>query len=114
MNETLSVGDRVRLSGGYDMEPRWLKGQFEYTGRVARFIPGQNESPAVVIELESPISVDGVIGNVLILELRYSGAQWEKINVVHVELCDFDPEARAWQHRRQGKWIESHASCERI
>jgi hypothetical protein len=33
---------------------------------------------------------------------------------VHVELCDFQPEAKAWQHRKRGKWVESHASYKKL
>jgi hypothetical protein len=28
------------------------------------------------------------------------------------ELCNFDPEAKPWQHCQQVKWVESHASCD--
>lgn len=76
------------------------------------FIPGQNTEQAAVVRLDAPLIVQGVTGQVVILELRYKGVPWEALNVVHLELCDFDPEPVAWQYRRQGKWIESHASCE--
>jgi hypothetical protein len=33
---------------------------------------------------------------------------------VHLELCDFEPEDRPWKTRRQGTWVESHASYTRI
>lgn len=108
-SDTLQIGDRIRLSSGYDIEPKFLQGKAELFGTVSRFIPGQNENPAAVVELDSPISADGVTGNTLVLELRYKGASWVESNTVHIELCDFDPEPKAWQQRRHGKWIESHA-----
>jgi hypothetical protein len=114
VEEALSEGDRVRLSGGYDMEPQWLQGQTHYIGRVSRFIPGQNDTPALIVELDSPISIKGTTGLILVLELRYVGAKWGATNIVHVELCDFQPEAKSWQHRKQGKWVESHATCVRL
>jgi hypothetical protein len=114
MNEAISEGDRVRMSGGYDMEPRWLQEQTHYLGRVSGFIPGQNDTPALVVELDSPISVEGMTGRILVLELRYVGAQWGATNIVHVELCDFQPELKAWKYRKQGKWVESHATCVRL
>lgn len=111
---SLSVGDRVRLSGGYDMGPNWLQGKGHYLGTVLDFIPGQNNRPAAVIELDHAIRVDGVSGRILVLELRYVGAQWSDKNIVHVELCDFYPVPKPWQSRRQGKWVESHASCDTV
>ena len=111
MSGSLSIGDRVRLSGGYDMEPNWLQGNEHYLGTVVAFIPGQNVESAAVVRLDSPILVDGISGSVVVLELRYVSAHWLGENIVHVELCDFEPEPKVWQLRRQGKWIESHASC---
>lgn len=113
-DQDLSIGDQVRLSGGYDMEPAWLCGRSAYTGTVLKFIPGQNETEALVVELDSPVFFKGITGNTLVLELRYVDARWEKRNIVHVELCDFDPEPKTWKDRKQGKWIESHAMCERL
>jgi hypothetical protein len=67
-----------------------------------------------VVELDAPITVEGVAGKVLVLELRYSGAIWKKTETVHVELCPFVPESLPWQAREQGTWIESHATYNRI
>lgn len=110
----LTAGDRVRLSGGYDMEPRWLQGKSSYTGTVCSFIPGQNSAPAAVVELEHMIQVGDAVGQTVVLDLRYSNAEWTEENVVQVELCDFIPEAKPWQSRRQGKWVESNATCSRV
>ena len=109
---TLKVGDKVRLSGGYDMEPKWLAGENCYTGTVTvtEFILGQNKSPAAVVKLDHEITFDDTIGSIVILELRYEGAKWKKSETVHVELCNFVPEAATWKSRKQGKWVESHAS----
>ncbi len=101
------VGDRIRLSGGYDQGPGWLCGASHFDGVIAAFIPGQNVQQAAVVRLESPITFEGVTGEYVVLELRYGGAEWNETDTVHVELCDFYPEAKAWQHRRQGQ-----ARCE--
>ncbi len=53
-------------------------------------------------------------GDILVLELRYVDAQWSDEGTVHVELCAFMPEPMAWQYRLKGKWIESHASYQRM
>jgi hypothetical protein len=112
--EPLKVGDRVFVSGGYDMRPRWLGGREGFSGKIERFIPGQNEGPAAVIRTDDPVSVNGVTGDTLVMELRWVGATWRSGAVAHIELCDFEPEEKAWQDRRQGKWVESHASIRRM
>lgn len=114
MERRIDVGDRLRLSGGYDIRPEWLGGREHYPGVLTAFIPGQNEEPAAVVRLDTPITVDGVTGDTVVMETRYEGARWTEAGVVHLELCDFVPEPRRWQDRRQGKWIESHASYERV
>lgn len=108
----MHVGDRVRLSGGYDAEPEWLCGETGHLGQVTRFIPGQNEEPAAVVMLERRMVTGSVAGEIVVLELRYAGEKWESKGIVHVELCDFEPDDRRWQDRRQGTWVESHASYE--
>jgi hypothetical protein len=112
--QLLLVGERVILSGGYDFEPKWLHENSEYYGTLMEYIPGQNDAPAAVVHLDDEISVDGVTGSLLVLELRYRGAQWGSNNIVHIELCDFEPESIRWQDRRQGLWIESHATCRKL
>jgi hypothetical protein len=113
MPHALVLADRLRLSGGYDYEPRWLPHDQNYMGPVVAFIPGQNSDPAVVVKLDKPITVDGITGEVLVLELRYAGASWKETETVHVELCPFFPESKSWQLREKGKWVESHATYHR-
>ena len=108
----LTIGDRVRLSGGYDPEPSWLKGQSAYTGTVLSFIPGQNAAPAAVVQLDHMLEVDTTSGAIAILELRYANKEWTDENVVQVELCDFIPAAKPWPSRR--RWVESNATCSRV
>lgn len=106
----IKVGDKIELWGGYDQEPRWLSGKNHCVGEVERFIPGQNKEKAMVVRLDAPITVDNITGNIVVLELRYVGAKWIGEGVAHVELCDFEPEEKTWKNRRQGAWVESHAS----
>jgi hypothetical protein len=114
MVDALAIGDRVRLSGGYDMNPKWLSGNDAYMGTVSRFIPGQNQVPAAVVKLDKKIAFDGTVGDVVVLELRYKGGSWKSRETVHIELCDFEPDSVAWESRQQGQWIESHASFEKV
>ena len=108
--QRLEVGHRVYLSGGYDRTPTWLGDGEGYFGEVIAFIPGQNEKPAAVVKVDSSIEAEGVRGNIVVLELRYVGAEWNEGEAVHVELCTQMPEAESWQDRRRGVWVESHAN----
>lgn len=84
------------------------------------FIPGQSELRAVVIKLDEELVLPAgagasrgseVRGRFLVLELGHVGTDWTTPHPrIHVELCDFEPEARRWQERRHGAWVESHAS----
>jgi hypothetical protein len=114
MFRTLKVGDRIRLSGGYDMEPKWLAGHDYYLGTVTEFIPGQNQKPATVVKLDNVITFDDITGDIVVLELRYVRATWKERETVHIELCDFMPEAASWKTRKQGKWVESHATYAKL
>ena len=110
----LKIGDRIQIGGGYDMEPQWLNKNQHYTGVVKAFIPGQNDSPAAVVKLDEPITFEEIKGDIIVLELRYVGAKWKKNEIVHVELCDFEPEEKLCKDRKKGKWVESHANYKRI
>ena len=111
----LTVGDRVFLSGGYDHKPAWLAGGDGYLGTVERFIPGQNEAFAAVIRLDAQVTLPNAQGRIAVLELGQVGATWSTQNPrIHVELCDFEPENRSWNDRRQGIWIESHATYRNV
>ena len=110
----LKVGDRVKIHGGYEMEPRWLCGKAARSGTVRSLIPGQNEEEAAVVKLDAPIVVDGYEGDIVVLELRYVGAKWKKHETVNIELCNFEIEPKAWSQRPKGKRVESHGSYDRI
>jgi hypothetical protein len=108
----MEAGDRVWLSGGYDRVPAWLCGRPGHHGTIERFIPGYGGGLAAVVRLDTPLTVEGAVGDVVVLELRYDDVPWESGAIVHVELCDFEPEDVPWGERRKGKWVESHASVE--
>ena len=110
----LKVNDRIWLSGGYDPEPKWLGHSQGYYGTVESFIPGQNRESAVMVKLDNKITVENTTGDILIMELRWEGAKWGDKGFVHLELCDFVPDRKPWKDRKQGKWIESHASYKKI
>ncbi len=109
LGRRLRIGNRVRLYGGYDMEPKWLGGKEAHTGKCVAFIVGQNKQPAAVIALDDPMVFDNTSGPFAVLELRYVGARWSNSEVVHVELCDAMPDNKTRKERKQGLWVESHA-----
>ena len=96
------------------MEPIWLSGAPSVEGTVEALIPGHNDTPAAVVILDQSLQTAKGSGDRAVLELRYVGAAWGATGVVHVELCDFSPEATTWKDRRQGVWVESHATYERL
>jgi len=56
MSPELQVDDRIWVGAGYEPDPAWLAASPDgYAGRVANFIPGQNEQPAAMIELDEEI-----------------------------------------------------------
>jgi hypothetical protein len=110
----LREGDRVFVSGSYYPKPKWLAGGAGYSGTLERFIPGQNEPPAAVVRTDTPVTGNKLTGDVLVMQLRYRGASWHSGAVCSIELCDFDPEPKRWQDRRQGEWVESHASLRHL
>ena len=112
--DSLTIGDRLQISGGYEPNPGWLSGRALIRGTLTEFIPGQNGSPAVVVQLDEPISGETTSGAVVVLQLRYADAKWEQTETVHVELCDFVPEPKVWKDRRQGEWVESHATYQLV
>ncbi len=112
--KTLIAGDRIQLSGGYDMDPLYLKDppSGNRTGQVLKFIKGQNETQAAVVKLDYQIKGEKVTGDIMILEPRYVGQNWQDdgLGPVHIELCDFIPDDIEWKNRRKGEWIEAAAS----
>ena len=79
----LKAGDRLFLTGGYDHEPKWLQGSKGFAGTLERFIPGQNDQPAAVVRTDAMVSDGEASGKILVLELRYIGAEWASSAIVH-------------------------------
>lgn len=104
------IGQGVVLSGGYEMDPKWLQGAERRNAHIVKEIPGQNQEPALVVEFEKPFEIDGYTARYGVLELRYEGARWGGRETCHIEVCDFMPEDKTWKDRNQGKWVESHAT----
>ena len=114
--KTLGIGDKIKFKGGYDYDPLFLKypPKRDRIGKIIRTIPGQNKEDALVVKLDFPITGKKITGDILIMELRYEGQTWATDGPVHLELCNFMPEEKPWKNRKQGEWVESHASFDII
>ena len=103
------------MSGGYESRPTWMGGKQSFDGTIVRFVPGTHEPRAAVVRLDAPISLTDVrngktvAGDVLILELRFLGAQWKDSETVQIELRNSLPERKPATERSHGLWVESHA-----
>ena len=112
------TGTRISVGGGYDFEPAWLGGKRQLVGKVLKWIPGQNEERACVVELAEALTATGLVrgrrqertGRYLVLQLRYAGQVWGNEGTVHVELCPEEPVDARWPDREIGAWVESHAT----
>lgn len=116
LTRTLQVGDKIELSGGYDFDPIYLRKPqaSKRGGTIIQFIQGQNIQPAAVVKLDQKISGQKITGDIVVLELRHVGQTWQEPTPVHIELCDFMPEDKAWKHRKQGEWVEAAATVKLI
>lgn len=109
----LKIGDRVKIFGGYSTAPEWLGGQDAYYGQVVKFIPGPYKKDDAVVCLDKDISFMQAKGKFLVLTLRYEGAIWRKVEIVHLHLFETIPQGDRWCINKD-EWeknhIESHAS----
>ena len=110
----IQIGDRLKLSDGYEYQPSWLQGTDFFLGTVSQFIEGQNSQKAMVVTLDHAITVDGNSGSIVVLELRHVGGLWIDVGIVHIELCNSLPNTANGKTRKRGVWIESHASYEKL
>ena len=99
----LKVGDRIKLAGGYDPEPKWLAGKACVLGKLVQFIEG-----VAVVELDAGISAYDCTGKFLVLHLRYEDAKWIEQGIVHVFLYNEMPDPKNWPLQKD-RWVESHA-----
>lgn len=110
----LDVGDRLRLSGGYQFEPAWLAGTSHRDAAIIAFYNEAADRRAAIVKFDECLKVEAGVGEFAVLRLRYVGAQWTDEGYVHIELCDFMPELKPDADRRQGILIETHASYRKI
>ena len=80
----LQPGDRIRLFGGYDMVPLWLRDRDCYSATVLKFFDNRiekrkgDERLSAVIEFDDPVSFEGLQGKFGVITGRWEGQLWEK------------------------------------
>lgn len=114
------VGDRLEVSGGYDMEPAWLSGARSVVGTVVGYHASHDNALACVLRLDRPLTAEGLVGGKrehstgdhLIISPRYVGQGWDgEQRTVQVGLCDGPPKGGHVDAAAHGRaWVESHAT----
>jgi hypothetical protein len=118
----LRKGDRIRVGGGYDSDPKWLAEAPDggsYTATVERFIDGPNGHPAAVVVLDRNVNLVGansgepISGRYLLLTFAWRGMSWRKPGPrLHVHLFDQPPSEYPSEPEFLQRWVESHADWE--
>jgi hypothetical protein len=114
----VNIGDRLRLSGGYDMNPQWLQGRNEYYARVVAFLennkkrPSLSERKSTLIEFDEPIEFEDLAGKFGLLDLRHVGQVWENTGSVQVFLLKEKINSIEERNQESSRWMESHATYE--
>ena len=114
----MKIGDRIRLFGGYDMEPQWLQGRNEYFANVLSYLDNNDERRSVagqvsaLIEFDESIEFAGISGKYGLVDLRYSNQSWENSGPVHVTLLKDKIDTINEKIKESSRWMESHAFYE--
>jgi len=114
----VEIGDKLLVTGGYDYNPRWLKGRDGCSGTVIRFLwEGLDRNSKLVLDLGEDFHTCEFSGRYLILFLRHPGSNWEDNGVVHVVVGNSIPKdvqsiGIASDPNSGFKWVEAAASYE--
>jgi hypothetical protein len=125
-----TIGDRVRVTGGFDQDPDWLEGKDGYTGSITLV-----EGDHAIVELDEVMELEwrgknggfedfgegsfrkrGLEprprGQWLALMHGWAGQDWrEPIGRLHVGLCASPPNFKKMPFGGGiGVWVESHAT----
>jgi len=118
--DRLEPGNRIKLFGGYDMQPRWLKDRDCYYATVLGFFDNGiekrtgDERLSAAIEFDDAVGFEGLEAKFGVILGRWVGQRWEEKGVVHVYLVDRQISNPSEITKDNSRWMESHASYERI
>jgi len=117
----LKIGDRIIVSGGYDMEPAWLQGTAGHSAVVTGFFENHIENRkgdagiSAAIEFDNEIEYKGIKGKYGFLLGRYKDQTWDAENSgVHVQISSIPINSDADIQDETSVWAESHASYKQI
>jgi len=112
----VEIGDKLLVTGGYDYNPKWLRGRDGCVGTVIRFLrQGIVRRRKLVLDLGENFQTCEFSGRYLILFLRDEGAAWEDEGVVQIVVGNSIPKdvqsiGVASDPDSGFKWIEAAAS----
>ena len=112
----VELGDRLLVTGGYDYDPKWLKGREGCVGTVIRFLwEGEDRKRKLVLDLGQDFTTCGFSGRYLILYQRKPSITWEDEGEVHVVVGNSIPKdvesiGVASDPKKGFKWVEAAAS----
>ncbi|MDF1525128.1 MAG: hypothetical protein RRA15_02720 [bacterium] len=112
----VEIEDKLIVTGGYDYDPKWLKGRDGCVGTVIRFLwEGNHRNSKLVLDLGEDFRTCEFKGRYLILFLRDSGSNWEDKGVVHVVVGSSIPQdvasiSIASDPESGFKWVEAAAN----
>ena len=116
----LKPKDKIKLYGGYDMDPPWLKDRDYHYATVLRFIDNKiekrknDERLSAVIEFDNDFEFKGFKGKFGVIMGRLEGQQWETKGTVHVYLLLSEIMKQEEMTEENSRWVESHASYEKM
>ena len=116
----LQVGDRIKVSGGYDMDPPWLKGGSGYYATIIGFFDTMiekrkgDERLSVSLEFEEEVEHKGFSGKYGFMLGRWEGQRWETTGTVHVHISNVPIHNASDITEENSIWAESHAQYKQV
>lgn len=116
--ERLQVGDRIKLFGGYEMYPLWMRDKEYYFATVLGLFDNEiegrvgDERLSATIEFDEEIEFEGLKGKYGYIMGRWEKQQWLRSGTVHVHLTDVRIDEAAQITKENSRWMESHARYE--
>jgi len=112
--------DRIKIGGGYEDDS--LLRRCDIKGTVLDFIPGYDAgTSAALVRLDAPITCENITGDILVLELRYQSASWDRETqpgsyTVGVDLYSYIPKISMAGEFPSNGWVglDSHGLVEVI
>lgn len=112
----LKIGDRIWLSGGYDMEPPWLEGGDGFQ-RLSWVLKNSILVSWLSQDLIKKIKPNNLESDIILMQLRYKNALWDEKEHVHILLCgeilSTEFVSKEW-FSNNAVWVESHANYKKI